>query len=246
MSVRIIIPSFRRAKIISTHKLLDDYEVCIPESDVDDYVNNGVPASKLLVHPNSLIGLTKKRNWILSQDSKRPVKMIDDDMVNFQRQWVEAGEDYMIRDKNLVRCVIENTAQMTHDLGAYFFGINVFADVRLFRADRPYQLTGFIAGGCMGFLPKHGLTFDERLVTRDDEDISVLNAFRHRKIFLNRRYSFSTQNMNKGEGGISLYRTPMSDDQSIDLLQSKYGSHLCVKRIAKNGSLSQTSFKLPY
>ena len=65
MSVRVIIPSFRRADIICTHKLLDDYEVCIPEEERDAYVKAGVPADKLLLHPNNLIGITKKRNWIL-------------------------------------------------------------------------------------------------------------------------------------------------------------------------------------
>ena len=246
MSVRIIIPSFRRAEIICTHKLLDDYEVCIPEGERDAYVRAGVPADKLLLHPDSLIGITKKRNWILSQEKKRPLLMIDDDMVNFQRQWVGVGEPYVVDNKAELRDVIENTAEMCADLGAKLFGIHMFADVRLYPVDKPYQLTGFIAGGCIGFLPDHGLLFDERLVTRGDEDVSFLNAFKHRVMFFNRRYAFSCKKMNATVGGMSLYRTPVSDENSIKTLQAKYGESCCVLREAKRGSLLQTSFRLPY
>lgn len=73
--IAIVIPSHKRADRITTHKLLPNngnVYVCIPESQEKDYREKH-PDMNILTHPDSIIGISPKRQWIYDKFGKAKV-----------------------------------------------------------------------------------------------------------------------------------------------------------------------------
>jgi len=84
--MKIYIPSYNRYDHISTqdfipHKLLKDTFIVIPKSQYKKYKK--ISKVNIICHKDSLIGISKKRDWILNQCDERYFFMIDDDLVFF-------------------------------------------------------------------------------------------------------------------------------------------------------------------
>jgi hypothetical protein len=111
---------------MTTHKLLPNADVCVPKSQVEDYLRV-VSRDRLLVHPDEVKGLTPKLNWILGvwaacahrTFEADALVFVDDDIASVQRCFVEPGEEGTIRDPHLIETIITNTAVLARDVGAY-------------------------------------------------------------------------------------------------------------------------------
>ena len=93
MEIKIVIPSHKRWDRILTTKVVDAI-VCIPESQEDMYKEHN-PDVELVTHPDSVVGLTLKRQWIY--EHFKNVLMLDDDITEFKRVYVKKNDK--IRDK---------------------------------------------------------------------------------------------------------------------------------------------------
>jgi hypothetical protein len=118
-----------RAATMTTHRLLPNAIVCVPESQAEQY--RDAVENRLLVHPDAVKGLTPKLNWILDRFEASgsvhfcwadALVFIDDDILSVQRCFVEKGETATIRDPELIETIITNTALLARDVGAYYFG----------------------------------------------------------------------------------------------------------------------------
>jgi hypothetical protein len=223
--MKIIIPSMSRADAIITHKLLNDYLVCVPESQLPEY-EQVIGKNFLLGHPDKIKGKPAKLNWCFDHvPYDDGIVFIDDDIDSIVRTFSPRdGSPSQVREPSLVHGLIENTARVAHDINAFFFGWAVSArDRQFFTGFRPFAMTGYINGTFMGFLKGHGLRFDERFVGKADYDISCQNAMKHRYCVRDMRYSVATFTTFRQSGGSSHYRTTETEQRDIALLRRKWG-----------------------
>jgi hypothetical protein len=232
---------------MTTHKLLPNATVCVPESQLDDYTRV-IGRDRILTHPDTVLGLTPKLNWLLDFWHsifawRRPPKglsgpprtwrawqqasalvFIDDDITSVQRCFTQPGEPATIRDPDLIESIITNTARVARDVGAYYFGWEASnGALRYYTGLKPIMLTGYINGCAMGFRRGHALRFDERIVAKNDFDIAAANAHKHRLCIKDCRYTFCQKETFTGRGGQSAYRTNQTEKRDVALLQRKWG-----------------------
>lgn len=210
---------------MTTHRLLPNAAVCVPESQHEEY-SRVVPAANVVTHPDSVKGLTPKLNWCFDhlQDFEGIV-FVDDDIVSVQRCFVEKGESATIRDPLTIEAIIRNTYLLARDVRASYFGWEASnGALRYYTGLKPIVLTGYINGCAMGFRSGHGLRFDERIVAKNDFDIAAQNAWLHRICLKDCRYTFCQKETFVGKGGQGAYRTSLTEKRDVKLLQKKWGN----------------------
>jgi hypothetical protein len=222
--VKIFIPSHKRADRITTHRLLEHYQVCVPESQRAAYL---AVTPHVVTHPDSVIGLTPKLNWMLERlMDDDGIVFLDDDLLYLRRNFTDPSEavDRDVRDPAVVEAIIRATFDLAGQFGAFFFGWETSVTaIRFYGGHQPFTLTGYVNGCAMGFRRGHGLRFDENIVAKNDYDISALNAFRHRICLKDCRYAFCQTETFTGAGGQSFYRNSTTEQRDCEILQRKYG-----------------------
>ena len=216
---------------MTTHKLLNNFVVCVPESQADDYRGH-VATHQLVTHPDSIIGLTPKLNWMLANlDDGEAIVFLDDDLEYLCRCFTDPTEaaTRKIVDPATIEAVLRQTHDIAQGVGAFYFGWETSeSTIRFYSGLQPFRLTGFVNGCAMGFRSGHGLRFDERIVAKNDYDIAAANAVRHRVCLRDTRYAFSQKDTFTGAGGQSFYRNSETEKCDVDILREKYGDAIKV------------------
>lgn len=237
---------------MTTHRLLSNFEVCVPESQRDEYL---AVTPRVVTHPDSIIGLTPKLNWMLDHLADADgVVFLDDDLEYLCRCYTDkaAAPARKVTAPQLIEAIIHQTAQLAADLGAFFFGWESSeSTIRYYSGLDPFKASGFINGCAMGFRAGHGLRFDERIVAKNDYDIACLNAARHRILLKDTRFAFCQRETFKGVGGQSHFRNSESEARDVRILREKYGE---VIQVGKQGGtrrrdyagVQKVTLKLPY
>ncbi len=196
--------------------------MCVPASQKSDYL---AITNRLLVHPDSVKGLTPKLNWIFDHCApNETLVLLDDDLECLVRCFSEKGEPSMIREPEIIHAIIEQTAQLSRDAGIHYFGWEASnGAIRFHSGLRPFMLTGYINGCAMGFHPGHSLRFDPRIVGKNDYDIAAMNAWKHRMCFKNTRYVFQQKGTFVGKGGQSEHRNSETEIRDLEILRRKWG-----------------------
>ncbi|WP_151088777.1 GREB1-related protein [Hymenobacter baengnokdamensis] len=96
MHVEVGIPSHKRAGRIATLGLLPSAIVCIAESQAAEY-RAAHPGAQLVTHPDSVVGLQAKRNWMYQHFGN--LLMVDDDLTDFRRLYLPAGEPVSVKEE---------------------------------------------------------------------------------------------------------------------------------------------------
>lgn len=240
-----------RALTMTTHRLTPDAIVCVPQSQAAEYRPVGL---EILAHPDSVKGLTPKLNWILDRFKTEPqLLLLDDDLVALAKCFTSPGERGVhSKDPAHISAVIHQTAQLADELGAYLWGFEANHEaIRYYTGLKPFMLTGYINGCATGFRRGHGLRYDERIIAKNDFDICCQNAYRHRLVFKNCRYSFVQKNTFCGAGGQSYWRTSQTERNDVALLQRKYGAAIQVSGGPKHNKRAlagamKITLKLPF
>ena len=97
MSLRIVIPSHKRYDRVFSKYLVTDPIICVAKSQADLYKEYN-PDCEIVTHPDDIIGLIPKRNWMAKHF--RDLFMLDDDVDACKRLYSEKGETARIRDRN--------------------------------------------------------------------------------------------------------------------------------------------------
>lgn len=179
--------------------------------------------------------------------------LLDDDLTSLQRCFNPPGEKGgAIRDAELIHEIILHTARVALDLGAKIFGFEASnGAIRYYTGLKPMMLTGYINGCAMGFLPRHGLRYDPLIVAKNDFDICAMNAFRHRFLFKNCRYTFAQKDTFVGAGGQAAFRNSETEANDVRLLVKKYGPILTMgghsgTRKRDYAGIQKIALKLPF
>lgn len=245
-----VIPSMGRPKKVLTSRLQPDALVCVPKSQAKEYGGIG----DLLIHPDAVKGLSAKRNWILDKFSNEDfVIMLDDDLVSLRKLFCAPGEtDQNEKCPRYISDVLQNCAQMGKEAGCYLFGFEPSESSCLhYSGHKPFGLTGLVNGSALGFICGHKLRFDERIVAKEDYDISLLNAHKHRKCFRDLRYAFAQKDTFHNPGGQCAFRNSITEEADFKILQRKYGNAILRKQLGgtrktKYAGICKVVLNLPF
>jgi hypothetical protein len=83
----------------------------------------------------------------------------------------------------------------------YLFGFGFFGDIRLFRPQKPFLLTGYINAACFGLRAESKLKFRTDVVAVEDMALSGMNAYYHRYLFVDQRLPATSLTVSRRLGG---------------------------------------------
>lgn len=200
--MKIFIPSYGRAGIISTPFLLEDLEwnvVVHDESEAKSY-KRLLPKGKIIVSGVEL-GIAKQRNWIINNlvGEDEWFCFMDDNIKTFWRVhpnfynqegiptkfFNHAFWDKRYRHNTLpsvLLAILEETRDKAKMLGAKLAGFAT-TDNPFFRALK-WRSKGFVCTKA-ALIQKTTLRFDERFFAKDDVDFSAQNLDRYGCVLVN-------------------------------------------------------------
>lgn len=244
MDIKIVIPSHKRADRILTTEVVPAI-VCVPDSQYDQYRRHN-PEAEIVCHPDSVIGLAAKRNWMYKHFGN--IFMVDDDIVSFRKLFTEPGEK-MELSPGKAQAIINETAYAAKHAGAFLFGFNSNPNPTMYKALRPIVLTGYVTGCATGILAGSKLWYNPEIICNEDYWISCLNAYYHRLIWKDMRFTFIQKDTFVSQGGLAEFRNIEAEKKDFELLQRCFGEVVSLKKdtkLAKRKHPYQKTLKLPY
>lgn len=226
MEVKVVIPTKGRAKTIISHNHVANCIICCPDAEAAAY-KESCPDNEIVSHPDDMLGLALKRQWIM--DKFGDVFMIDDDISGMTNLAKKAGEVRKV-PPDKAYWIIQNCANVAKIAGCYLFGFNNFVRPEHYHGHEPYALTGYINECAIGLLSgTPHLKFNPDIKGSGDYYICALNAYFHRKSFIDKRYCFIQDGIGNQTGGASEYRTGETEKKDFELLRFFFGDAIQPK-----------------
>jgi hypothetical protein len=246
IEIKVVIPSHKRANRVKTLDHVANAIVCVPQAQERIY-REANPDAEIIVHPDSVIGLAPKRQWIY--DKFKNVFMLDDDIIDVKRLYADESNEGRV-DPETAWHVIQHAGNLAHLMGVYLFGFNKAPMPLGYNEFEPFQLSGHITGCAFGMLEGSKMKFRTDIVAVEDFYISGINAYYHRKCFLDLRYNFTQEKTFVNVGGLSDFRTEETEKKDTLLLRQLFGECVQVKKenlgLAKNKNKYGRTFKTPF
>lgn len=224
IEVKIIIPSHKRAGRVSTHEIVSNAALCVPESQYDEYVA-AYPGHEIIAHSDEVVGLYPKRQWIY--DNFPNVCMLDDDLVECCRNYTNKRT---VLTPDEVHDLIQGTANIAQMAGCYLAGWSKNPVPMYYDAQQPIRLSGFVTGCAHIMLEGSKLFYPPEIVLGGDFWISALNAYYHRKCFIDERFSFIQVDTFHSRGGLSQFRSLEAEKKATLFLRESFGDVIQPKR----------------
>jgi len=229
MSYKLLSPSWKREKIVSSHKYFPNLKYVVCESQAESYLNHNLP---ILVCPDSAQGnVSRVRNWILDYAGKDDVCIVDDD-IKYLGYW--EGNTHHKMPSEYTEEFIESGFALAKEFGVRLWGVNLVADKGSFREYTPFSMKSVILGPFGGFT-NCDVRYDEGLPLKEDYDLSLQLINKHRKVLrINHVHYVCDQHTNKG--GCAEYRTIEAEKDQFVALEKKWGN----KIVHRDGGESKT------
>lgn len=242
--LKIVVPTHGRAGRVDTLGLVPEAILCVAESQAAAY-RAAYPKAAIDVHPDSVVGLAAKRNWMYERYGS--MFTMDDDMLKMLDVSRQPGDPVEVPRERVVP-VIHRTAENCHELGAYVFGFNQMPNPMRFSPQQPFALTGLVIGGATGLLAGSGLWWHPECL-QDDFWLMLLNAHFHRKVWIDLRYCITMRPLGINPGGQGHQRTVARQQVGMRILQRAFGSAVSVNHSHGFGKMMEDAIpdvKLPY
>jgi hypothetical protein len=226
-SAEYVILSRGRGRTMTSHKLFPYATLVYPETERKEYADIAIAHKR--EYPDKLHGAGPVRNWIMRDFESEVLVMLDDDIKGLWNNTHENGR--MIEDREIIKQVLDNTGVCARDAGAKLFGFAQCWDVRYFKANEPFRLTGYFRGviGKIG----RDIFFDETVPIKEDTDFGLKHLLHNRIIWGDMRYSFVAIR-NRNTGGNSTYRTDKNLQDQIDILKNRWRKYLSFPLNSRN------------
>ena len=225
MGVKIVVPSHLRHDRVITTRAIDQCILCVAESQVGLYKEYN-KKSEIVSHPDSLIGITAKRQWIY--DKFGDVFMVDDDVTQFSRVYTEIGETTRIQKKVAFE-MVQQAAFNAKQIGAFLFSFSKNPMPQAYNDLKPISLTGVVMGGAFGLLSNSKITFNSKLHLNEDYYISGINAHHHRMCYIDNRVTVKFRNTFENKGGLAAFRTVHKELEDTLELKRYFGEAIRLK-----------------
>ena len=231
MPIEVVIVSHRRAGKVTTHKVVPDARVCVPASQADAYAQHHERGT-LLVHPDSVVGLCAKRQWVY--ETVGDVMMLDDDAIGLFRIYRPArshGRRELCSPRRAWE-LIQLAGETARKLGAFLFGFASHAHPLTYREHRPFRFGGYTPGGAMGLLAGSKLWWPtDCTLPIDDYWICLLNAYHHRFAWYDGRFAFGFRDTYTGAGGMAEFRVGDTEREATAYLLRWFGQAIRPKQL---------------
>lgn len=227
-SLRIVIPSRKRVKLLRTNalKLFPYATVTVGESEAVDYAplfRDGV--ANLVLHPDEVTGTGPIHQWILENFNDEALFVVDDDVYKLV---VLTGYRQMnITSAANAYAIILNAANIAKAMGAPVFGFNQAWDVRKFRPQDPFRLNTRTGGG-VGVIGRD-IRHDTALLSRDNVDFCLNALLKRRYVFVDNRFSFVHRRYGV-TGGNALHRSKERNTMELEYLKRKWGQYIFIQQ----------------
>jgi hypothetical protein len=243
--VKIVIPSHKRATRVRTTSAVYGAALCVEESQADEYrkYNRGM---EIITHPDSVIGLTRKRDWMMR--NLGDIFMLDDDIDHLRRVYGESGEEPVV-DPDVAYDIVQMTAHAARKAGAYLYGFAISPNPIRFSSLNPIQLSGYVTGCAHGVLSGSKLWYNGDIHCNEDFWISLLNAYHHRLIYKDTRFYWSQKDTFVNRGGLAEFRNVENEEKDFLLLRKVFGEVVELRKSTGKSNLRhpfQKTVKLPF
>lgn len=233
--VQIVIPSHLRPDRVLSY-VIPNSIICVPESQFSEYALN-YDKDRIVTHPDSIIGIAAKRNWIIERYPN--VFMIDDDFPGLQTVYEEKNRKLTPEESYEV---IQATARVAKDAGAYMFGFSESGNPLHYSPMNPFALSKCPLYG-IGILEGSELFIPDELSLSEDIFLGLLNIYKHRFAWIDQRFTYDFSK-NAKYGGVSSYRTREKELEQVAMLQQYFGSDIVSWQDSSVGI--RKKIKLPF
>lgn len=225
--VQIVVPSHMRWSTLRTPYSIANVIVCIPESQLGDYVQHH-PDVHFVTHPDSVVGIAAKRQWIY--EKWRDVYMADDDIIAMKRNYTINGlgvhEDIPTElTPEEAYETIQHLADVARQAGIKLFGFNHAGNPKYYKPQDPFSINKVLVGASLGMFWDNRIKFPDEDAGRTCEDhyVTLLNAYYNRMNLVDNRYSMVYVPVDKNTGGMGTQRTVEREKAAYELLKAKFG-----------------------
>lgn len=232
MPLKIVIPSHKRHDKVYAKKLVKDPIICVAESQADIYRRYN-PDCEIVTHPDDVIGLIPKRNWMAKHF--KDLFMLDDDVHVLKSLIIEKGESGVIRDPNKVTQIIENLYELSIMLNVHLFGFTSRISPVMYDETGYLSLSKMITGCAYGVRYNKNTWWSEDIKLKEDFWISCYMKYKERKILTDLRYNFSQKGTFVNAGGLAAIRNQAEERKSILYIKKHFGDSINLKGATNNG-----------
>lgn len=241
--IKVLIASHKRADRITTHEKVANSIICIPESQLGEY-RERCPDTEIVTHPDSVIGLSWKRQWMMEYFGD--AFHLDDDLAFMKRIYTETGEADKLSPEEIYD-VIQMTARTAKRMGVYLWGFNTCGKPFTYNALQPLQMSGYVNTCAFGLFTGSKLFFRPEQRYQEDYWISGLNAYYNRKILRDNRFYFHFNDTWTGAGGLAEFRNMQTLEATLHDLQNIFGKDVVkVRKLGTKNHPYQMNFSVPF
>lgn len=225
---KIVIPSHNRADRVHTASLLHNPIICVAESQRADYERYN-PNAEIVCHPDSIVGLIPKRNWMVEHFGD--IFMLDDDISCMYLNYREPDDiiGATTKDKDFIEGVIQNLYELAKLIGVNVFGFPNLTSPLHYKEFEPLTLSKNITGCSQGMISNDYLRWNEDMKVKEDMWISCLAKYYDRRVLVDNRYTFAQKETMVSSGGLATIRNQETEDESILILKKHFGSAVQLK-----------------
>lgn len=231
-SPKIVIPSHKRADLVKAKDLVHDPIICVAESQLEEYQRYN-PECEIVTHPDSVVGLIPKRNWMAKHFGD--LFMLDDDVYCCRRIFIEAGESQPIHDKDKVTQIIYDLHDMAELLGVHLYGFTSKTSPMMFDDTNWLRLDTAITGCSYGVIANENTVWNESIKLKEDFWISCWMKYKERMILTDHRFVFDQKGTFVSQGGLAAIRNQDEEQRSILFMRKSFGDTVHIKSQNTNG-----------
>lgn len=227
MSCKIVIPSHKRADRVLSKNLLCNPILCVEESQFEEYKLYN-PECEIVCHPDTVIGLVAKRNWMVNHFGE--LFMVDDDVNYFTRKYIREGVSPVIKDPEEITRIIFTLHDMAKMIGVSLFGFTKNPNPIQYKEFEPLSLSNMITGCAYGVIKSPNTVWNEELKLKEDFWISCYVKYKERMILVDRRYNFTQKDTFINPGGLSSIRNEKTEMENILAIKKYFGDTISIKK----------------
>lgn len=232
MPLKIVIPSHKRHDRVFAKNLVKNPILCVAESQAELYKRYN-PECEIVVHPDSVVGLIPKRNWMARYFGD--LFMLDDDVHVCKSLFIEKGESGVIRNPEKVTYIIESLYELACMLDVHLFGFTSRISPVMYDETGFFSLSKMITGCSYGVRYNKNVWWNEELKLKEDFWISCYMKYKERKVLTDLRYNFAQKNTFVNAGGLSAFRNQEEERRSIMFIKKSFGESIQLKGETNNG-----------
>lgn len=232
MSLKIVIPSHKRHDRVYSKRLVLNPIICVPASQFEAYKRCN-PECEIVAHPDDVVGLIPKRNWMAKHFGD--LMMIDDDVHVVKALYCEKGETGVIRDPKRITEIIESLYDLACMLDVHLFGFTSAISPVMYDEYCYYSLSKMITGCSYGVRYNKNVWWNEELKLKEDFWISCYMKYKERRVLTDLRYNFSQKGTFVNAGGLAEFRNQEEEKRSILLIKKSFGDSINLKGGSNNG-----------